>query len=93
MEQEISFPENAKYLKLTMDTHFLKRSFYYCELEDIYEKNDGTSDILFTSLDNVYYLCDEGLKRGKRFTGALCGMFCYAGKTNNKKVVFFIKKA
>lgn len=93
MEQEISFSENAKYLKLAMDTHFLKRSFYYCELEDIYEKNDGTSDILFTSLDNVYYLCDEGLKRGKRFTGALCGMFCYAGKTNNKKVVFFIKKA
>ena len=30
-------------------------------------------------LKNVYYLCDEGLKRGKRFTGAMLGVFAYAG--------------
>ena len=30
----------------------------------------------FTKLSNVYYLCDEGLKKGKRFTGALVGMYC-----------------
>ena len=30
-------------------------------------------------LDNVYYLCDEGLKKGKRFTGAMIGMYAYAG--------------
>ena len=31
------------------------------------------------SLDNVYYLCDEGIRKGKRFTGAMIGMYAYAG--------------
>ncbi len=31
-------------------------------------------------LDNVYYLCDEGLKKGKRFTGAMVGMYAHAGE-------------
>ncbi|MBR1770803.1 MAG: family 43 glycosylhydrolase [Lachnospiraceae bacterium] len=31
------------------------------------------------ALENVYYLCDEGLKKGKRFTGAMVGMYAYAG--------------
>ena len=33
----------------------------------------------FTTLENVNYLCDEGLKKGKRFTGALVGMYAYRG--------------
>ena len=32
------------------------------------------------TLENVYYLCDEGLKKGKRFTGAMVGMYAYAGE-------------
>lgn len=33
-----------------------------------------------SNLQNVYYLCDEGLKRGKRFTGAMLGFFAYEGE-------------
>lgn len=42
------------------------------------------------TLDNVYYLCDEGLDRGKRFTGALVGIYavCGAGK-NPEEVTFY----
>ncbi len=32
------------------------------------------------SLENVYYLCDEGIRMGKRFTGAMVGMYAYAGE-------------
>ncbi len=32
-----------------------------------------------TPLANVYYLCDEGIRMGKRFTGAMVGMYAYAG--------------
>ncbi len=96
-EQLITASKSTKYLKLTMDTDFLRRSFYYHEISDMNDAK-GKADykdkgIMFDDLTNVYYLCDEGLKRGKRFTGALCGMFVYGGKRNNKKVCFFIKKA
>ena len=40
---------------------------------------DGDSDKELTTLGNVYYLCDEGIKRGKRFTGATIGMAVYRG--------------
>lgn len=29
-------------------------------------------------LDNVYYLCDEGISLGKRFTGAMVGVYAFA---------------
>ncbi len=32
------------------------------------------------TLDKVYYLCDEGLRRGKRFTGAMAGLYAHGGK-------------
>ncbi len=64
---------------LRIDTDYLRRSFSYL-LTDA----DGTPDAdladSFTplcTLDNVYYLCDEGLKKGKRFTGAMHGMYAY----------------
>ena len=37
---------------------------------------DGTA-LYTTTLDNVYYLCDEGIKLGKRFTGAAFGTAAY----------------
>ena len=59
-------------ITLLMKTHYLKRDLYY--------KFPGMEDFaLFTTLDNVYYLCDEGYNVGKRFTGALVGMYAYAG--------------
>ncbi len=37
-----------------------------------------------TRLKNVYYLCDEGLKKGKRFTGAMVGMYAHSGEDTVK---------
>ncbi|MGN0480582.1 MAG: hypothetical protein ACI4EV_03335, partial [Lachnospiraceae bacterium] len=51
--------------------HGLTREFYYrtgC---------DGEYRLAF-SLPKVTYLCDEGVKMGKRFTGAMTGLFAYA---------------
>ena len=92
--KEISLSPSTRYLKLTMESSFLRRKVWYSEAENTEKAGSGASEhILFTELENVYYLCDEGLKRGKRFTGALLGMFCFAGKENIKKAKFFIKKA
>ena len=56
-------------ITLNIDTHYLKRDFSY---------SIGESSLIhICSLDNVYYLCDEGLKKGKRFTGAMHGMYAY----------------
>ena len=42
--------------------------------------DDKTSELTtFTTLSDVYYLCDEGYHYGKRFTGALVGMYAYGG--------------
>ncbi len=76
-----------------IDTDYLKRNFSYKLSSDAQSdiQPAGSSDIsacagtdgnpeLFTpvcTLDNVYYLCDEGLKKGKRFTGAMHGMYAY----------------
>ena len=40
---------------------------------------DGKEYQNVVHLDNVYYLCDEGLKKGKRFTGPMLGMYAHAG--------------
>lgn len=55
-------------------TEGLKRTFSYC-LDD----GDWQEAAV---LERVYYLCDEGLKKGKRFTGAMLGVFAYAGEQN-----------
>ncbi len=70
-EKEI--PGDAGRVRLCMETGYLKRKLFYNFTED------QNGDIMFAALDNVYYLCDEGLKRGKRFTGALAGMYAYGG--------------
>ncbi len=64
---------DAGSIRLCMDTDHLKRSLSY----DI---NESGKKEQFTVLENVFYLCDEGLSRGKRFTGALLGMYAYAGE-------------
>ncbi len=51
-------------------TSGLKRTFLF--------SLDGENYKELVTLDNVYYLCDEGLKKGKRFTGAMVGMYAYA---------------
>ena len=32
------------------------------------------TEVTVSELPRVYYLCDEGIRMGKRFTGAMVGM-------------------
>ena len=53
--------------------------------DDIADNIASENDTSFThvcTLENVYYLCDEGLKKGKRFTGAMHGMYAYLPSHN-----------
>ncbi len=49
-------------IRISMRTDCLERDLYL-------------RDKLIYTLQNVYYLCDEGLERGKRFTGAMIGVY------------------
>lgn len=63
--------ENFEYLYLKIETRYLERKFFY--------SLDGENWEHLGSLDNVYYICDEGLSKGKRFTGAMVGLYSYSG--------------
>ena len=86
-QAEISFAPEIRYLRLVMETDFLKRKFYYSALKNL--DDEMNNNTLFAELNDVYYLCDEGLKRGKRFTGALLGMYCYAGNDEDISCRFY----
>lgn len=58
-------------LRLGVEVRGLERRFLYCV-------NDGEIRLAET-LENVYYLCDEGIRKGKRFTGAMVGLYVYSG--------------
>ena len=68
-EFEIDYNQKNIYFKI--ETDYLKRKFYI--------SYDNKTFYKIAARDNVYYLCDEGLKKGKRFTGAMIGMYAYAG--------------
>ena len=59
------------YITFYVDTEYLERKFSY---------QIGSEKIQLAKLSNVYYLCDEGIRMGKRFTGAMIGMYAYAGE-------------
>lgn len=61
-------------IEFIVETKKLQRSFFY--------RINGEERKSAAELQNVYYLCDEGLKKGKRFTGAMVGLFAYAGEDN-----------
>ena len=60
----------GKYIVLGVNTKYLNRSFYYGMAEESVKTVEELSD--------VYYLCDEGISMGKRFTGAMVGMYGYS---------------
>lgn len=78
-------------IEFKIDTSYLRRDFSYkitdtsdmCDFADrntMPNNNSSKNDSVFThacTLENVYYLCDEGLKKGKRFTGAMHGIYAY----------------
>ncbi|MCR5216447.1 MAG: family 43 glycosylhydrolase [Lachnospiraceae bacterium] len=55
-------------VSLAIETHGFVRDFYLME---------GEQKRLLHRLENVYYLCDEGIKMGKRFTGAMVGLYAH----------------
>ena len=70
--------KEGELLTLKVDTDYLKRSFSY-------HAEGGQWQELVT-LDNVYYLCDEGIRMGKRFTGAMVGVYAYSGEYEERLV-------
>ena len=68
--------ERADKICFVMDTDHFTRVLSYTTVTD----GIPGDRVEFETLRNVNYLCDEGLKRGKRFTGALVGMFACRGQ-------------
>ncbi len=60
--------------RLGVHTKYLQRSFYYQNL------SKDIKAVEMQTLPNVYYLCDEGIRMGKRFTGAMVGIYGYSGE-------------
>ena len=72
--------ENASgSIKLSMNTVDFVRTLSY---------SINGEECIWHTLTDVCYLCDEGLSKGKRFTGATVGMFAYAGTENDLTVRF-----
>lgn len=72
MMASFKVPAGTAQIAYRVETHYLTRRFSF-KLDDGLWCDYGT-------LDNVYYLCDEGLRRGKRFTGAMVGVYAFAGQ-------------
>ncbi len=73
-------------ITLSVDTDYLSRRFSYKTNGEFIETN---------VLDDTTYLSDEGVKIGKRFTGAMVGMFALSSDDRNEfKPIFrnFTKK-
>ena len=60
---------DSVYLKIT--TEGLKRTFFY--------SFDGKTYTEIGTVENLYYLCSQAIQKGKRFTGAMIGMYAYSG--------------
>ena len=83
----------AKEVVLKCETRGLERTFSY-RLCDYAENKASVADAEFTvlgTLSNVYYLCDEGIRRGKRFTGAMIGVYVH-GDGVRVPVRYFLSK-
>ena len=76
--------QNKPYIVLKSNVEYLKRSFAYAFADSI-NASDSCIDLTdktktIGDIDSVYYLCDEAIKKGKRFTGAMVGVYAYAGE-------------
>ena len=70
--QTFPIENDNEYIYLKVITNYLRR--------ELMVSFDGEKYKSILILNNVNYLCDEGLKKGKRFTGAMVGMYAFAGK-------------
>ena len=86
---------SIKKIYLCMNTEYLERMLSYRLISDdntdVVNITSTVTDselTIFTTLSNVYYLCDEGYDKGKRFTGALVGMYAVGGVNNSLYISF-----
>lgn len=73
-------PETAEALYLKVLTDGLKRTFLY--------STDGENYTELYTAENVYYLCSQAINKGKRFTGAMIGMYAYGGTDSELRAPF-----
>lgn len=85
----VELPDAEKDIVLKCDTKGLERTFSYKVCKNT-TSVDGEFTVLGT-LPNVYYLCDEGIRRGKRFTGAMIGVYAHGDGVRVPVQYFFIK--
>ena len=83
--ERTEYQARANEIVLRCKTNGLERSFSYsicCEESnskggDMHNKDQAEAFKELGTLSNVYYLCDEGIRRGKRFTGAMIGVYAH----------------
>lgn len=61
--------EPGETVTIGVETSYLHRTFYVTD-------RNGRK-VTAADLERVYYLCDEGIRMGKRFTGAMVGIYGY----------------
>ena len=66
---DITEVTDSLYLKIS--TEGLKRTFSY--------SHDGKTFTEVYAAENLYYLCSQAISKGKRFTGAMIGLYAYSG--------------
>ncbi len=71
------FPDREKEIVLKCETKGLERTFSYKRCREELKEEGASNFKILGALPNVYYLCDEGIKRGKRFTGAMVGVYVH----------------
>ncbi len=81
MPFECEIQETCGTLYLQMHTHMFERSFHYSV--------DGKCWNHIGTLEEVYYLSDEGINGGKRFTGAMIGVYAINRETTQNEYVAF----
>ena len=78
ISEELSL-EKAETITFSMNTMDFERTLSY---------SINNEKSVFAILSDVYYLCDEGYSKGKRFTGAMVGMYAFAGEEEPLTVRF-----
>ena len=80
----VELPDAEKEIVLKCDTKGLERTFSY-------RREKEAEFTVLGTLPNVYYLCDEGIRRGKRFTGAMIGVYAHGDGVRVPVQYFVIK--
>ena len=82
--------ESGLRLRFTVTVRKLRRHFTVEELSVVPGQDPQASRVLFEAdCPNVYYLCDEGIRMGKRFTGAMIGV---CGTGGNEQFRYLLKQ-